>query len=98
MKQTCCSCRYMEGDYGWRPTADHHDGTCHRHAPIGIKNDKMGTPNVALWPHVKGRDTCGDFAPYLLPPNPRKTRFLEFVMHGPFPLALRMWARGKLEY
>lgn len=65
--QQCRNCRWMEGDYGWRPSEEYHDGTCHRHAPIQVKDDRMGTPNVALWPHVKGRDRCGDFEQYDTP-------------------------------
>jgi hypothetical protein len=51
----------MEGEYGWRPTATHHNGTCRRHAPIAVHDNRMGTPNVAMWPYVKGDDGCGDF-------------------------------------
>ena len=57
----CCDCKWMVGQYGWRPTNEYHEGTCHRHAPIGLNDNGMGTPNVALWPHVRGGDGCGDF-------------------------------------
>lgn len=67
MKEQCRNCRWMEGDYGWRPTEEYHDGTCHRRAPIGLRDDKAGTPNQALWPHVRGRDRCGDFDPFIAP-------------------------------
>lgn len=70
MTPKCCNCKWMVGDYGWRPTDDHHSGTCHRRAPVAVKDDRMGTPNVALWPHIHGSDSCGDFDPLAITPQP----------------------------